>query len=282
MARRETQLRETSYPELCKPPPIHKFQQSTSEAKAFSERFPPVPTTEEKGKGRAFPITNPKSELKLEEAKTTISHLKKQLSQATKISSQLEDQLVKRTTELSRLENQLYHNNNSLTETEAKLQASNLQCKTLRMKLEDATEDLKQTQEHVFRLQPQQQGITQSDALVAYTAICDSVQSWIGFHLDGALDDGNIELGNLDKSSSHKLTKLLTPMGLKGTRFAETDESNLVAIVMEYLRSEILERELYGAVDLRDLDLVRTILKNMESLRPPRGNVSPNDTRLNY
>lgn len=274
-ARRKSQPREINYLDPSKAPQELIHGQTTDVEKSFVERYPPIPTTQEKGKGRAPapPIPLTKSEPNLEEAKTTISQLQKQLSHATKTSSQLEDQLVKRTTELSRLENQLYHNNNSLTETESKLQASNAQCKTLRMKLEDATEDLKQTQDHVFRLQPQRQGITQSDALIAYTAICDSVQSWIGFHLDGPLDEGRIDLGNLNKSSANRLVKLLTPTALKGIRFAETDEFNLVGIVMEFLRSEIFERELYGAVDVRDLELVRIILKNMESLRPPRGKV---------
>lgn len=274
MARRESRPQEANYPDLSKPPQVPKHGQAPEDERSFAERYPPIPITEEKGKRRAPPpATLSKSERKLEEAKTTISQLQKQLSQATKISSQLESQLLKRTTEFSRLENQLYHNSNSLAETEAKLQVSRSECKTLRMKLDDATEDLKQTQEHVFRLQPYQQGITQSDALVAYTAICDSVQSWIGFQLDGALEEGHIDLTNLDKSSANKLIKLLTPMGLKGTRFEETDEPNIIAIVMEFLRSEIFEMELYGAVEVRDLELVRAILKNMESLRPPRGKV---------
>ena len=271
MARCHSQPREISNPELHSAPPVPKHDDRVEEQRSFSDRFPPVPTTEEKGKERAFLGTLKKPDLKLEGGKATISQLRKQLSQALKASAQLEDQVLKRTTDLSKLENQLYHNNKSLAETEGKLQASNLQCKILRMKLEDATEDLKQTQEHIFRLQPQQQGITQSDALAAYIAICDNVQSWIGFHLDGAFEEGHIEVGKLDRSSANKLINLLNPMGLKGTSFAETDEWNLIAIVMEFLRSEILERELYGAVELRDLDFLRTILKNMETLTPPRG-----------
>ena len=279
MPGRESQPREINYPELRRPPTVPKHGERSEDARIYSQRLTQNPAEEEKGKGRAPPTTFPKPAFRVGEGKITISQLQQQLSQEKKTSAQLEEHLVKKTTEVSKLEDLLYHNNNFLTEAEAKFQAANFQCKTLRMKLEDTTEDLRQTQEHIFRLQPKEQGITQSDALVAYTAICDSVQSWIGYQLDGALDDGRVDLGKLNKGSTNKIIKLLTPMGLKGTKFAETDEWNLIAAVMEFLRSQILEREFYGALEMRDLDLMRRILRNMENLRPPRGTL-PVTTRV--
>ena len=106
------------------------------------------------------------------------------------------------------------------------------------------------------------------------------MQNWIGFHLDEALDEGRIDLGKLDMTSASKLIMLLNPMGVKGLKFAETDEYNIIAVVMEFLRCEVFENELYGAVEVRDLEYMRTILKNMESLRPPRGRSSLVNIRL--
>jgi len=172
---------------------------------------------------------------------------------------------------ISQLQKELSQSITSLEETKSKLGESQSECEALRIHLKDIVEDLKETQEHVFRLQPLQENITQSDAVAAYITICDSVKSWIGFRLDDALNTLNIDVEKLHMPSARKLTNLLTKSGLRGALYLETDEYNIIAIVMEFLRSEIFERELYGAVEDRDLAFVHLIQRNMATLNPRRG-----------
>ena len=171
----------------------------------------------------------------------------------------------------SQLEKKLFQSNTSLEATKTKFEESQARCKNLQIQIEAIGKDLKETREQVFRLQPHRENITQSDALREYIAICHSVKSWIGLRLDNALNAGSINVAKIHTGSARKLMSLLTPCGLNGTRYHDTDEYNLIAIVMEFLRATIFETDLYGAVDGQDLELIYQIQKNMKNLVPRRG-----------
>lgn len=172
---------------------------------------------------------------------------------------------------ISQLEKKLSQSSNSLEATKSKFEESQARCKKMQIQIEAIGKDLKETREQVFRLQPHRENITQSDALREYIALCHSVKSWIGFHLDNALNTGSINVAKIHIGSARKLTGLLTDSGLNGTLYPDTDEHNIIAVVMEFLRTEIFETELYGAVDDRDLELIYQIQKNMKNLVPRRG-----------
>lgn len=172
---------------------------------------------------------------------------------------------------ISQLEKKLSQSNTSLEATKSKFEESQARCKNLQIQIEAIGKDLKETREQVFRLQPHRENITQSDALREYIAICHSVKSWIGFHLDNALNTGSINVAKIHIGSARKLIGLLTDSGLNGTPYPDTDEHNIISVVMEFLRTEIFETELYGAVDGQDLELIYKIQKNMRNLVPRRG-----------
>lgn len=123
----------------------------------------------------------------------------------------------------------------------------------------------------MFRLQPHRENITQSDALREYIAICHSVNSWVGLRLYNALNTGSINVAKMHTGSARKLISLLTQCWFNGTLYPDTDEYNIIAAVMEFLRTGIFETELYGAVGGKDLELIYQIQKNMKNLIPRRG-----------
>lgn len=172
---------------------------------------------------------------------------------------------------ISQLELKLSQSSSSLEATKSKFEESQAKCKNLQIQIEAIGKELKETREQVFRLQPHRENITQSEALREYIAICHSVKSWIGFHLDNALNTGSINVAKINTVSARELIGLLTDSGLNGTLYPDTDEHNIIAVVMEFLRTEIFETELYGAVDDQDLELIYQIQKNMKNLVPRRG-----------
>ena len=172
---------------------------------------------------------------------------------------------------ISQLEKKLSQSNSSLEATKSKFEESQARCKNLQIQIKALSEDLKETREQVFRLQPHRENITQSDALREYIAICHSVKSWIGLRLDNALNTGSINVTKIHTGSARKLMSLLTACGLNGTLYPDTDEHNIIAIVMEFLRTEIFETDLYGAVRGEHLELIYQIQKNMKNLVPRRG-----------
>lgn len=175
---------------------------------------------------------------------------------------------------ISQLQTTLSQSEDSLRTTKVELKESQSTCKALQDRIEDLGEDLKETREQVFRLQPLRENITQKDALEDYTAICHSVKSWIGLRLDNALNTGVLNAANFSLASARKLISLLAKVGLDGMQYSQTDEHNIVAIVMQFLRTEIFEREFYGAVEGEHLALLAQIEKNMKSLNPRRGKSS--------
>ena len=172
---------------------------------------------------------------------------------------------------ISVLKKKLSQSNSSLEATKSKFGESQSKCKALQIQIDDLAEDLNETREHVFRLQLLRENITQNDALDAYIAICHSVKSWIGSRLDNALNTGSIDVTKLNTGSTRKLVDLLTKSGLNGTLYSDTDEFNIIAIVMEFLRAGIFQAEFYGAVESSSLSLLDQIQHNMKNLSPRRG-----------
>lgn len=172
---------------------------------------------------------------------------------------------------ISQLEKKLSQSNISLKATKFKFTESQSRCKDLQLQIKALGEELKETREHVFRLQPLWENITQSDALREYTAICHSVRSWIGLRLDNALNTGNINTAKINTGFARKLLDLLTKSGLDGILYSDTDEHNIIAVVMEFLRTEIFDTELYGAVEEQNLEFIFQIQRNMKNLVPRRG-----------
>lgn len=174
---------------------------------------------------------------------------------------------------ISQLEEELSQSKTSLKTTKPQFEESQSTCGIMQDRINALGEELNETREQVFRLQPFRENITQSDALADYIAICHSVKSWIGTRLNSALDAGRIIGTKLHLPLARKLISLMTDSGINGTVYLETDEHNIIAIVMQFLRIEIFEKEFYGAVDDGHMDFLFHIEKNMRNLNPRRGKV---------
>lgn len=172
---------------------------------------------------------------------------------------------------ISQLEKKLSQSKTSLEAMKSKFKKSKSKCKELQCQIEALGKDLKETQEQVFRLQPLRENVTQNDALRKYIAICHSVKSWIGLRLYNGLNTGSINLAKIHPDLARKLIDLLTQNGRKGTVYLDTDEHNIIAVVMEFLRVKIFETGLYGAVERQELKSIYQIQKNMKNLTPRQG-----------
>jgi hypothetical protein len=155
---------------------------------------------------------------------------------------------------------------------EQNLAESGLECEKLRKKVIELSKLLKDAQDFIFKLQPYQQKITESDATAAYTSLCKSVESWVEFRLGNAIEDRIIFKESVfDSRSATDILNLVSPAGKDAFSRPETDEHNVIAAVMQFLKHEIFDKDFYCPIDSRGMEFLSSIEKSMRTLVPHRG-----------
>jgi hypothetical protein len=157
-------------------------------------------------------------------------------------------------------------------EAEQRLVESRSECEKLRKKVKGLSGLLEEAQDFIFRLQPYQQKITESDATAAYASLCKSVESWVEFRLGNAIEDRVIFKDSVfDSRSATDLLNLVSSAGKEAFSCPETDEHNITAAVMQFLMKEIFGKDFYCPVDSKGMEFLSSIEKSMRTLVPHRG-----------
>jgi hypothetical protein len=162
-------------------------------------------------------------------------------------------------------------------EAEQNLAEAHLECEKLRKKVIQLSVLLEDAQDFIFRLQPYLQKITESDASAAYDSLCKTVESWVEFRLGNAIEDRIIFKESVfDSRSAADLLNLVSPAGKEAFSCPETDEHNVIAAVMQFLKHEIFDKDFYCPIDPRGMDFLSSIEKSMRTLVPHRGQSNSN------
>jgi hypothetical protein len=158
------------------------------------------------------------------------------------------------------------------SEAEQKLALACLECEKLRKEVEELSGLLENAKDTIFGLQPYQQKINESDAAAAFRSLCKSVENWVDFRLGNAIEDRLIFKENrLDLGSAADLLNLASPAGRQAFSCRETDEYNVVAIVMQFLMNEIFKKDFYCPIDEIGMEFLSNIYRSMRNLEPHRG-----------
>lgn len=146
--------------------------------------------------------------------------------------------------------------------------------KELQQKLNDKESDLKEARDLIFRLQPSHQHITQSEAQKDYNALCESVVSWVNYHLGAIFDDDTAARKDFNLKCGEHLYHRMTPSSTASRGVIESDEWHIISAVMNFLLHEVLRRDFYGAAQEGTIEFLDSLVRSMNCLEPRRGTLS--------
>jgi hypothetical protein len=151
-------------------------------------------------------------------------------------------------------------------------EASQTECEILRNQVLELQKNLHDAQDFIFSLQPRQQRITESEAAVEFHSLCGSVEEWVQTKLGDALEDMTLskERGPLGQPAK-VLLSLISQPGREAFRCPETDEYNIIAVVMRFICNRILDKDFYCPIEKGGMEFLNTIEKSMRNLEPRRG-----------
>lgn len=106
--------------------------------------------------------------------------------------------------------------------------------------VERLEKEVKEVNDKVFQLQPYKQDITTTTAHLEYSAVCESVKTWVDRHLDPVLNDKRY-FRNICTVVEHDpelfvpLRELMRQTDFIAMTFKNADTHIVVAIVMRFL-----------------------------------------------
>lgn len=121
------------------------------------------------------------------------------------------------------------------------------------MKVDKLSGLLQVAQEFIFRVQHYQQKITETVATAEYTALFESVQSWVEFRLgDNIYDRSMLKDSPRPPGRATKFLKLVSPAGKNQFSYSDTDQPDIVAAVMQFLMEEDFEKDSHCSIEPGD------------------------------
>jgi len=217
---------------------------------------------DEAGNKSISQLNNPKCEKFVQELRPSISSRSQQ--DTTKVS--------KTDADAPQLEKELSRSAIAQVELHEQLQDSRAECETLKTTLLKVQSELNDAQDFIFSRQPVQQNVTHNDASAEYTTLCQTVESWVNCELGEAIDEKKLlrPKGSANIEAFKTAISFLKESGLQAINYPDTDIYNIIAIAMEFLCVEILEKPFYGAVSKQEMKNLDLIEKSMKCLQPPR------------
>lgn len=149
---------------------------------------------------------------------------------------------------------------------------SRKECEELRREVNELSGLLQDARDFIFRIQPYQQNITEAVAAAEYTALCESVQSWIEFRLgDDIYDHSMLKESSFQARQAIEFLKLVSSVGRERFSCQDTDQPNVVAAVMQFLIQEIFGKDFYCPIEPGAVEFLHTVEQSMGTLTPHRG-----------
>lgn len=155
--------------------------------------------------------------------------------------------------------------------TSNKLENSKTECKNLRDQIVDLQKKLNDTEDFIFSLQRREQKITESEATAEFNSLCMMVEDWVQSKLGDAIEQKFAEKAALPNSMTRRLLSLIPQPGKDAFRYPDTDEYNVIAVIMRFLCIEIFDKDFYCQIDPGAVELLTSIERSMRNLEPRRG-----------
>lgn len=155
-----------------------------------------------------------------------------------------------------------------------RLVASKTEADILRARVFQLEGELKETQDFVFSMQPRAQKLSEAEALADFNSLCGSVTEWVESKLGDSIEamtqgNGRLTLGQ----PARIFLSMVPPAGREAFRYRDTDEHNIIALIMRCLCDWVLDREFYCNIEKGGMDFLHSIEKAMRNLEPRRGNL---------
>ncbi|KAG0646475.1 hypothetical protein D0Z07_7533 [Hyphodiscus hymeniophilus] len=145
--------------------------------------------------------------------------------------------------------------------SEANMQKQNMD---LQKKLED-------TQDYVFSLQRREVKITESEATAEFNSLCLSVEAWVETKLGDAIEDRAALSPVLLIPAMRKFLTWITAPGQDAFEYPDTDEFNIIAAIMLFLKMEVFDKDFYCPMGNGERSFLTSIETGMKKLEPRRG-----------
>lgn len=164
----------------------------------------------------------------------------------------------------------LKKNQAALTSLQAKLAEAEAHGASLQQRLEEASNT-------IFRLRPQRQECTESEIEEDYRELIFLVKNWISVNCESFLDD---DLRGFDTIGSYGLgtaaylgtfEAIMLQFHSESSRWIEAKEHVLVAVVMRYLFTQILNQSFSVLLSDGERDFLTTIQNSMENMELQKG-----------
>ncbi|KAK2593280.1 hypothetical protein QQS21_009004 [Conoideocrella luteorostrata] len=150
--------------------------------------------------------------------------------------------------EMAEAENKrLLKNLDNLSKETAEIKAQLLEA---RNQLKTKDRNLQDAGDHIFRLQPYREDITESEAREMYKAMCDKVQRWVENRLPATLE--SLSASQVKKPPAQQAAKFLSLLREPGKRCLAVrhgDEYHIVAGIMYYLWLAFFSKPFYCPLD---------------------------------
>ena len=168
------------------------------------------------------------------------------------------------------LRDHIKKNQAALTSLQAKLAEAEARGAGLQQRLEEASNT-------IFRLRPQRQECTESEIEEDYRKLIMLVKNWISVNCEPFLDD---DLCGFDTIGSYRLSPaahlgtfeaIMLQFHSESSRWIEAKEHVLVAVVMRYLFTQILNQSFSVLLGDDERDFLATIQNSMENMELQKG-----------
>lgn len=155
------------------------------------------------------------------------------------------------------------------------LEESQKECKALQKQVIGLKQNLQDAQDFIFSLQPRQQSLTEKGAAEEFKSLCASIEEFVGRKLGDALDDRIlIKYGGtgIPFKPAKELLDLIPCFGKDAFERRNTDEYNITAAVLQFLRHEIFDQRYYTLLgDAKLVSFMKSVETGMKNIEPRQG-----------
>ena len=140
-----------------------------------------------------------------------------------------------------------------------------------------ALRQLNEAQNHIFRMQPRRNDITDTEAHDQVSDLYNGIHRWVESRLDKILEMlDNRQLGNLSypRDAAKRFLTLVSPRAMRSMRYDRSDEYLITSVIFRYLCKTFFSRPFYCPLTGPDnqvdaINLIDRIEKSMSLV--PRG-----------
>ena len=158
--------------------------------------------------------------------------------------------------------------------TAEKLEESKKECQRLRTQNLELQKDLRDAQDFIFSLQRREQSITESEAGAEFNSLCMVVENWVQTKLGEALEKSKARMKpKLPAERIRTLLSFIPQPGKEAFHHPDTDEYNIIAMIIRFLCLEIFETDFYCPVEKGALGFLAGLEQSMRELEPRRGEI---------